>query len=198
MRTLAPLLLLALLARQVLSTEIQVDDSAPKDIIDELYDLVRDMDDLTDKLRDDQTNDSVSVFGKQIEDKLDGLIKEIENAKPSIRRPARSDQALKAAGREPKKISCLSPLTPGKVTPHRIVLQEFTDSQWYKLPDARRGEMIQTWASELPVRWKCRIEAYFVSVAANESDAEIRNANLEIRNKSEIQMIEALVSREGN
>lgn len=169
MRAIAPLMVLALLAPQVLPTEIQVHDTAPKDIIDELYDLIQEMDDLTDKLRDDQVNDSVIVTGKAIEEKIDNLIKEIEEARPSIRNAERSKQAMMAAGRQPKKISKLSaPTPPGKVTVHRTVLQDFTDSSWYKLPDAKRGEMVQTWASEIPVRWKSRIEAYFVSVATNE------------------------------
>jgi hypothetical protein len=159
-------MIMALLGRQVLSTEIQVDDFGSKDIIDELYELVRNMDDLTDKLRDDQVNDSVKIAGKEIEDKIDKLIDEIENAKPSIRAPVRADQAMKATGRQPKKVSSLTAPVQGKVTPHRVVLQEFTDANWHKLPDARRGEVIQTWASELPVRWKSRIEAYFVSVAS--------------------------------
>ena len=168
MRTLALILIMALLMRQVLATEIEVDDFASKDIIDELYELVRNMDDLTDKLRDDQVNDSVKIAGKEIEDKIDKLIDEIENAKPSIRAPLRADQAMKAAGRQPRKVSCLSSSSSvqGKVVPHRVVLQEFTNSNWHKLPDAKRGEVIQTWASELPVRWKSRIEAYFVSVAS--------------------------------
>ena len=44
-----------------------------------------------------------------------------------------------------------------------------SQSQWAKLPPAIRDEMLQTYGSEMPERWRKRLQAYFLSIAAEES-----------------------------
>lgn len=39
---------------------------------------------------------------------------------------------------------------------------------WAKLPPAQRDELLQAFREEMPERWRKRLEAYFLSVAAEE------------------------------
>ena len=39
---------------------------------------------------------------------------------------------------------------------------------WAKLPAAQRDELLQAFREEMPERWRKRLEAYFLSVAAEE------------------------------
>jgi hypothetical protein len=144
-----------------------------KDLVAELYELQEQMDDLTDQLRSDEHHDAVQVRGKEIEDKLNKLIDEIENAPlgPSVRGKSRRLQAQTAQGNKPQDKSRLpAPRPPpGSVIPRDIArVEQGKDASWYKLPPSKRGEVIQTWASEMPLKWKARIAAYFVSVSGED------------------------------
>jgi len=41
-------------------------------------------------------------------------------------------------------------------------------AEWAKLPPAMRDEMLQVYREGMPERWRRRLEAYFLSVAAEE------------------------------
>ncbi|HEY3319375.1 MAG TPA: hypothetical protein VGP72_02725 [Planctomycetota bacterium] len=40
---------------------------------------------------------------------------------------------------------------------------------WAKLPPQQRDELLQAFREEMPERWRRRLEAYFLSVAAEEA-----------------------------
>jgi acyl-CoA reductase-like NAD-dependent aldehyde dehydrogenase len=40
---------------------------------------------------------------------------------------------------------------------------------WAKLPPAQRDELLQAFREEMPERWRKRLEAYFLSIAAEEA-----------------------------
>jgi hypothetical protein len=145
-----------------------------KDLIDELYELSGKMNDLQDRLRDDRT-DRVVVEGKEIDDKLSIIIEEIEKtSKQQSSSPLekekrqRQDQARIAQGSMPKHN--LGPHhEPGKVYRSSAAsIPQEKDSSWYKLPDKPKDEVIQTWGTEMPLRWKSRIAAYFISIASED------------------------------
>ena len=48
-----------------------------------------------------------------------------------------------------------------------------TMDAWAKLPPAQRDELLQAFREDVPERWRKRLEAYFLSVNAEENkDAE--------------------------
>ena len=40
---------------------------------------------------------------------------------------------------------------------------------WAKLPPAQRDELLQAFSVDMPARWRKRLEAYFLSVNAEEN-----------------------------
>jgi len=40
---------------------------------------------------------------------------------------------------------------------------------WAKLPAAQRDELLQAFREEMPERWRKRLEAYYLSIAAEEA-----------------------------
>jgi len=44
-----------------------------------------------------------------------------------------------------------------------------TGSAWAKLPPAQREELLQAFREEVPEKWRKRLEAYFISVNAEEN-----------------------------
>lgn len=162
-------LILFLLASPVLAEEIDPGGDGPQTVSDELYDIYDKMREMEDSLRGDKTNARVQLNGKEIEDQLDKLIKEIEEAKESDRPPR--GKVLAERWKKLRSLASDNPkprtIPPGSVRPSsesRIPVR----NSWYNLPPDARGEMIQTYAAELPLKWKARIAAYFISIAVEE------------------------------
>jgi len=163
----AVFLLPALLAGGCCAEEID-NGVVEKDIVDDLYEIKDQMDNLTDQLREDEHHDGVQLRGKEIEDKLTRIIDEIEKNPPRFKSLKRDAQAQQA--KHPRPISEKPPDEPARVLRRieSVIIPE-KDSNWWKLRDSRRGEVIQSWGVEIPLRWKARIAAYFISISAEES-----------------------------
>jgi hypothetical protein len=164
---------LLMAATFVAATEIDSGAPEPKDLVDDLYDIIEQMDNMTGQLRDDECHDGVQLRGKEIEERLTKLIDEIEKQKPKFENPGRDQQALAATGRQPKKISQLSsPLAGSCIVRRSETVQREADTSWYKLPPSKRGQVVQAWGSDMPMQWKSRLGAYFLSLAVQESEFE--------------------------
>jgi hypothetical protein len=131
---------------------------------EELDELASRMSDLEAKLRGDQIDGSVVVDGKEIESRLDKLIKEVEADSKKFRETKRDKQIGQLAGKGPGKavpkpgsITRLLPVTPGSA------------DSWTKLPPADRFQIIQSYVADVPLRWRKRLESYYVSIAAEEA-----------------------------
>jgi acyl-CoA reductase-like NAD-dependent aldehyde dehydrogenase len=55
---------------------------------------------------------------------------------------------------------------PGAVNAAQVAGKQ---DAWAKLPPAQRDELLQAFREEMPERWRKRLEAYFLSVAAEET-----------------------------
>lgn len=168
------ILILLLLSSSLFAVEIESPNNEPRDLVEELYQLKEQMDDLTDQLRDDEHHDGVQIRGKEIEEKLNKIIDEVENARVVHKEgDPRSRQMSAAKGHKPASKSKLPPPVKGSVinrddaSKNQVVRSD--NANWYKLPDAKRDQVIQSWGSEMPLRWKSRISAYFISVADAET-----------------------------
>lgn len=118
------------------------------------------MNEVHDSLRGDMVHKTVQTKGKEIEDKLDKLIEEIELDEEG-------DGTSDKNGKRPDKDSKLS----------RHVKFDQNDRAWLLSdrafmagpPKSCRDGIIQVYRAELPLRWRQRIAAYFVSIAADEA-----------------------------
>jgi len=146
----------------------------------ELSSLAKEMKEVEQKLRDDRHDQAVQVQGTQIEQKLATLIQKLDKAcngsgegKPGEgeKNKQQQQQGSKANGGKssgnPLKDSALgAAVPPGSSNPALVAGK--SDS-WAKLPPAQRDELLQAFREEMPERWRKRLEAYFLSVAAEEA-----------------------------
>ncbi len=113
-------------------------------------------------LRDDKFNKSVQIDIQESIDRMEKLIKDAElidetsNDSPkSKRQPLRKPPKSQDNSDSSKVIHYDNP----------------NSDEWALLPRSRRREITQVWAANLPVIWKRRLEAYFRSVNADDSES---------------------------
>jgi hypothetical protein len=154
----------------------------PNDYQQRLATLSKDMQGVHDKLRDDRHDETVQVDQRDIDDKLTEMINELEKMKrmeisqsnntdeEKRRRMQMVGQSSQVSTR-PKPDSKLSS-GPGageaRVNPLEVTR---TQDRWASLPAKERDELLQIYRPDVPVRWRKRLEAYFVSIAAEEAKA---------------------------
>jgi hypothetical protein len=133
------------------------------------------MSDVEGKLREDRFDSSVQVQGKDIDDRLGALIDKLDKACNSTQCPSGSggkasrhsapgiERTHQGTVRNPvAHLDLGNCLLPGTAT------VEHKSDDWSALPPNERGELIQAYVDEMPERWRKRLEAYFVSIAAEE------------------------------
>lgn len=139
--------------------------------------LSEDMTDLHDKLRKDRHDETVQLEGKDVERKLQEMIDELqrmENVANSQRkdrpqdrtRQASSSSSRSSGGRPDASGSGGGDGVEGRVNPSEVVARQET---WSQLPPKERDELLQIYRPEIPMRWRKRLEAYFVSVAQEDA-----------------------------
>ncbi len=109
-------------------------------------------------LRSDRTDKITQLKGKEIDDRITKLIKEIDCV---------CDDDETERGRVLKRLKNGN-LTPicGMVTKSK----EDRSGAWRPgLDKDSRGKIVQVWAADIPVKWRIRIEAYFYSICAEEA-----------------------------
>ncbi len=128
---------------------------------DKLRDIVELMKDVEYKLWQERADTTVQIDGKKVEDDLEKLIREVE---------ARGDKPGNKNGKKALDDShgwhVMVPETEEGCV--RAFDPDARD-RWSKLVARKRDEMVQVWASEMPLRWKSRISAYFLSLAKAEA-----------------------------
>ncbi len=164
------LLILILLAPPLLAEEID-NAEKPLTVEEELYEIFDKMMDMENALREDRHDPRVQLTGTEIADQLDKLINEIEDAKATNKPPR--GKVLAQRWTKLRSLASGNP-PPQKVEPGSV--KQSSDSKirgenpwWYKLPPEHREAMVQTYAAEIPLKWKQRIAAYFISIAVEET-----------------------------
>jgi hypothetical protein len=165
----ALILSLVLFTFPIFGTEVELPE---KTVFDEIHEIIDVMVNLEDRLHDDRHDLVVQLQGKEIEDRIEKLIKDIEdddkdeeNGKPRTRTKIKPSEA-----KIPMKDSKLKRQdVPAKVIPREQMAwdtQAYHD--WARLQDLKRDSILQSYHEELPARWKKRLEAYFLSINAEE------------------------------
>lgn len=133
-----------------LASEGEGIERGPRNVSEELEDIAALMQSMATDLRNDQSNTRVQIDGKEIEERLAKLEKECEQE--AIRQ--RNCKGKRGAG------SVLRGKADGKETCGNGPVR-----RWNGVAiEAVRGSSGET--EEIPAKWKSRIEAYFVSIAA--------------------------------
>jgi hypothetical protein len=141
--------------------------------------LSKEMKDVEEKLRNDRHDQAVQVDQKSIEEKLTKLIDLVEQMQQQQQRSQgqqqqqqKQQQQGQQQGQGAKRPS--SPMADSKLgsAPQRGALNpavvDGQQAEWAKLPAAMRDEMMQVYREGMPERWRRRLEAYYLSVAAEE------------------------------
>lgn len=145
-----------------------------------LAEMANRMKEVEEKLRNDRHDQAVQVEQKKIEDQLAQMIEEIKKqmaqASPSQGQQQQQSQGQQQQsqgqqqGKQPSSPLNDSSLS-GSVPPgHMGQAAEVTGVKdaWANLPPAVRDEMLQVYREGIPPRWKKRLEAYYLSIAAEE------------------------------
>ncbi|HYG74980.1 MAG TPA: HEAT repeat domain-containing protein [Planctomycetota bacterium] len=151
----------------------------------QLTDLSGSMKSVEQKLRDDRHDEVVQVDQKDIDDKLTNMISELEKMaqmkqqqqqqkekQDSKRRLSMMTGEQQSPSPKPGKAGSKPPppeRAESKLNAGRVV---GGNENWAKLPAAERDELLQIFRPEVPLRWRQRLEAYFVSIAAEEAKAQ--------------------------
>ncbi len=161
------LVLIAILSSRLLAEEIEVYPewrTVPEEV-QEIADLERMIEN---KLRDDQHNHTVSLDIDESIERMEKLIKdaeEIEENSPESHRK-RDLLDMKNGGNKPDR---KPPKVAGTDAKAGVHYDSKDIGEWARLPRSQRGEIVQVWASDLPLLWKKRIESYFLSVNADDT-----------------------------
>ncbi len=158
-------LLLLLCNFSIFALEITTEyDKTPEE---ELREIIGQMDRFETNLRLDRTDDSVQLTGKQIVERLEKLIKDVEAQELRKKfNTLRQKQLAQIAG-------VLPPPSPEINLPKTQIYKPNTGqidfSKWAKLPPVNREQILQGYNSDIPLRWQQRIAAYYLSIAVEET-----------------------------
>ncbi len=136
----------------------EIEQPTKEDTLHERFlDIIYDMWSVQDSLRDDKYNHTVQLKGKEVEDKIQKIIDEAEE---------REKNQVAGSGNGPKKDSDTNGQSNERLKEH---LRYIGDKGYNPEPySVRRGDMTQLYARDIPVRWRKRMEAYFISVVSEE------------------------------
>lgn len=171
-------LLLVVLASSAYGIEVEGIDMSPQSVEEEIMLIHDEMKVLEGLLRDDRVGGAVEVDGKEIIDALDKLIKEIEDAKETDKEPRG-----KSLSERWKKLRSLAGIgrgrgrtAPPKTGSGRLPEGNgYAADRWSKISNEKREAMIQSYSEEVPMKWRWRISAYFLSINANDKDRPAKN-----------------------
>lgn len=148
--------------------------------------LAKEMAEMELMLRDDRHDAFVRIKGDGIENNLAEMITKMEKEQQEQQQNQKQDpQQKQKQQREQSRqqrqqqlssnpITNSQPKAPTPSGPTNTAQVSGTGSKWAKLPPAAREELLQTYRDDIPERWRKRLEAYFLSIAAEEVEKERR------------------------
>lgn len=161
-----------LLVLLMLSAVVRAEDNPLKPI-------AKNMERMADALRLDRHDVFTRASGQVAEDKLAGMIDKIEKSQQEQQKQQREQEKQKQPqqrqeqrqqlGSKPQMDSKLGPDAPPGPTQDAAKVVKEAD-KWAKLPPAMRDQMLQSFSSDIPERWRKRLEAYYISIAAAETE----------------------------
>lgn len=148
---------------------------------DALRDLSQRMKGVEEKLRSDRHDMGVQIEAGMVESSLEGMIKKAEEQqkqssqqqkKQDKQKQERQERQEMRSGKSEKPMLDSSPHAPTPPGPTDAAQVSGHSSKWAKLPKAERDAILQSYRDEVPEKWRKRLEAYFTSIAAEETKRE--------------------------
>lgn len=147
--------------------------------------LAKDMSEMELMLRDDRHDAFVRIKGDKIAESLDGMISKIEKEQSEQKQQQSEEQKQKQQRQQSREqrqqqlsnspLANSQPKPPVPSGPTDSAAQvSGQSSRWAKLPPAVREELLQSYRDDLPERWRKRLEAYFFSIAVEETEKDRR------------------------
>ncbi|HEY3319376.1 MAG TPA: HEAT repeat domain-containing protein [Planctomycetota bacterium] len=148
----------------------------------DLADLSDNMHEVAGKLREDRHDTTVQIDQENIDSRLTDLIRELEK----VRKAQQSSQQQNSPRqKEQEQRQAMLGAQPQTSQPPRRAAEKLQSNptagnngdsasvvgkadRWARLPEKDRDELLQVFRPEVPLRWRKRLEAYFISVAAEE------------------------------
>lgn len=159
-------LLLLLLSSSLYA--IEAVDALDKSVEEELQEIVVEMTRMETNLRLDRTDESVQLKGKEIQDKLEKLIKDVEiNSVKTKFNTLRQKQLAQIAGIVPPT-PFIQTLPEGEALFKPGILNNDFRNSWAKLDSKNRELILQSYQPDIPLKWQLRIAAYYLSIATEE------------------------------
>ncbi len=139
-----------------------------KTVAEEVHDISFLMLTIESRLRDDNIDHSVQIDSKEVIARIEKIIKDAEEEESSQKSKGKKD------GKKPGKDSDLTDHKRIMPLKENTIYDDGTRDIWARLPREQRGEIVQTWAKDYPLRWQQRIAAYFLSINAAESATHVK------------------------
>lgn len=147
--------------------------------------LIKEMAEMELMLRDDRHDAFVRIKGEGIENNLAEMISKAEKEQQQQQQSQKQDQQKQKQqkqqqSRQERQQQSNSPLAKSQLKdatppgPTNAAPVTGTGSKWANLPPAAREELIQSYRDDIPERWRKRLEAYFLSIAAEEVERNKR------------------------
>ena len=140
--------------------------------------LATEMKSVEEKLRGDRHDQAVQAEGQNIEKQLTQLIEKLEKSCSSCKSPSEQKKEQQQQQQSQEKKESKTGMQDSKLggnVPHgatNSALVTGSMDAWAKLPPAQRDELLQAFSTDMPARWRKRLEAYFLSVNAEENKEE--------------------------
>ncbi len=175
---------LLFLSFNLFSVEVLPPPPEKKDLADMIKDISWLMANLEDKLREDRHDETVQWEGKRIEEEIEKLLKKTEEYE--------ANENKKSKG--PKEDSDLPKSKFQEIITREIMPWERLGYyNWAKLSEVEKTKIIQNYAQEVPLRWKKRIAAYFLSIdIAEEEGIKFKEDKIEARDKFLKELIKSI------
>lgn len=159
------ILILLFLCLPLLAQEIEVIPEE-KDIADEIHEIATLEMSIGERLRDDKTDRTLQEDIEESIERMEKLIKDADAVKETDKETKRKNDLLVLKGkRAPNK----NPSNRSEDLKQKSEEYGRENNDWASLPRSDRDEIVQTWAKDIPTRWRKRIEAYFLSVNADDT-----------------------------
>lgn len=122
------------------------------------------------RLRDDKHDKLLQIDIDESIARMEKLIKDAEEIEIDSPDDGRKRDLLKlkysaGSSRPDRKPPCVSGTDPKD----KVVYDHRDSDEWARLSRSMRGEIVQVYATDLPLLWKKRIAAYFISVNADDT-----------------------------
>jgi hypothetical protein len=176
------IVMLVFFALPLFAEEVMIEEEQ-KTVGEELIDISHLMVELEGRLYDDRHDLVLQLQAKEIEERMEKLIKDAEEEEKNEKEGKGTKKKDSKKPGEPKKDSKLEQRQVGEelkvIHRERMPWETREYDDWARLSNIKRDPILQVYNNEMPVLWKKRLMAYFLSI--NEEENEKTDKQLKLK-----------------